>query len=82
MKMKKTIITTFACLGLIGFSSCTSFLDENPKSSITSAAYYETEAQAEANVNYLYRTGAPTRIGAGQGAYLGPFASVTGMLTG
>ena len=82
MKMKKTIITTFACLGLIGFSSCTSFLDENPKSSITSAAYYETEAQAEANVNYLYRTGAPTRLTNAGSAYVGPFASIPGMLTG
>ena len=35
-----------------------------------------------ANVNYLYRTGAIRQIASAPSAYLGSFATVTGMLTG
>ena len=82
MKLNKLLIATLACAGLIGFTSCDSFLDEDPKSSLTSSAYYKTEAQAWGNVNYLYRTGAPTRIAGAGSAYIGPWASVPGQLTG
>lgn len=82
MKLNKLIVATFACANLIGFTACNSFLDEDPKSSLTSSAYYKTESQAWGNVNYLYRTGAPTRLTNAGSAYIGPFASVLGQLTG
>ncbi len=57
-------------------------MDENPKSSLTAGSFYKTEAQAQANVNYLYRTGAPNKLTGAGSAYIGPFSSVTGNLTG
>jgi len=82
--MKNTMKKILACLsvGLLCMTSCDDFLDENPKSSITGGSYYTTEAQATANVNYLYRNGAPQRIAYASSAYLGPKASIPGMLTG
>lgn len=79
--MKKTIFALLT-LGFLGLTACDSFLDEEPKSSITSAAYYKTEAQATANVNYLYRSGATGRFSNAGSAYVGPNASINGMLTG
>ena len=78
--MKKIL----ACLsvGLLFLTSCNDFLEESPKSSLTDVDYYKTEAQATANVNYLYRNGAPQRIAYASSAYIGPKASVNGMLTG
>lgn len=67
---------------LIAFSACDSFLDEDPKSSLTDVSYYTTEAQAFSNVNYLYRSGAPRRISQASSAYVGPSVSINGMLTG
>lgn len=74
----------FVCLvlGLLLTTSCNDFLEESPKSAITDVDYYKTEAQATANVNYLYRNGAPGRISSASSAYIGPKASITGMLTG
>ena len=74
-------IATIACASLMSFTACSDFLDEDPKSSLTAGAFYKTEAQAESNINYLYRTGAPTQY-TSTGVYLGPFASLNGMLTG
>ncbi len=78
--MKKIFI--FLSLGLLLLTSCNDFLEESPKSSLTDVDYYKTEAQAEANINYLYRNGAPGRISNAGSAYIGPKASITGMLTG
>jgi hypothetical protein len=80
--MKNILTVAIACVCLIGFNACSDFLDENPKSSLTAGAFYKTEAQAQANVNYLYRTGAPNKLTGAGSAYIGPFSSVTGMLTG
>lgn len=80
--MKKILTTAIVCAGICCLTACSDFLDETPKSQLTSVAYYKTEAQALANVNYLYRTGAMTRIGSASSAYIGSFATVTGMLTG
>ncbi len=77
--MKKIIV--FLTLGLFYMTSCDDFLEESPKSSLTDVDYYKTEAQASENVNYLYRNGAGMRISS-TGAYMGPKASVTGILTG
>ena len=78
--MKKILVCL--SLGLLWLTSCNEFLDESPKSSLTDVDYYKTEAQAKANVNYLYRNGAPRRISQASSAYIGPKASITGMLTG
>lgn len=75
-------IVAIACACVTGFSACSDFLDEDPKSSLTAGAFYKTEAQAQANVNYLYRTGAPNRLTGAGSAYVGPFSSITGQLTG
>ncbi len=80
--MKKILITAIVCSGLMMFSSCNNFLDENPKSSLTLQDYYKTAAQATANVNYLYRNGAPTEYSNAGSAYVGPFATLPGMLSG
>jgi len=69
-------------MSLLFMTSCNNFLDESPKSALTEVDYYKTEAQATANVNYLYRNGAPRRISYASSAYIGPKASITGMLTG
>lgn len=78
----KKILYTILCGILLSMTGCNDFLDENPKSSITSADYYKTEAQALSNVNYLYRNGAPQSFSYAGSAYLGPNASINGMLTG
>lgn len=80
-KMRKILTIAILCVGLAGMTSC-NFLDENPKSSLTSVDYYKTAEQAEANVNYLYRNGAVMRIAQAPSAYIGPNASISGMLTG
>ncbi len=55
----KNILTTIVIAGIgCTITACSSFLDEEPKSKLTNVDYYKTEAQAQANVNYLYRNGA------------------------
>lgn len=80
--MKKILTIAMACAGLMSFTACNDFLDESPKSSLTNVDYYQTEAQAQSNVNYLYRTGAINQIASAPSAYIGCFASVNQMLTG
>lgn len=80
--MKNILTIATACAMLVGFSSCNDFLTEESKSELTAPDYYKTQAQAEANVNYLYRTGAPSVTTGAGSAYVGPFASITGQLTG
>lgn len=78
----KNIVFTILGFGILIFTACSKFLDENPKSEITSITYYQNEAQAEENVNALYRRGAPTLYGIATSAYYGPYATVNVMLTG
>ena len=59
--MKKILTTAILCAGLVGFTACDSFLDEDPKSSLTLDTYYKTSADIIGNVNYLYRDGAPDK---------------------
>src|SRR5690606_31265076 len=81
--MKNKILIRAIALGtLIYTASCSSFLDEDPLSTITSNTYYKTELQAEGNINSLYRRGAPTRYSSAGSAYIGPTASINSMLTG
>ena len=78
--MKKILTSIMACACLVGFSACDSFLDEEPKGTLTSNNYYLSQAHAEQNVNYLYRTGAPARL-TSTGAYAGSIAQIQGALT-
>ena len=79
--MKKILTSMVACACLVGFSACDSFLDEEPKSQLTTNSYYLSEAHAQQNVNYLYRTGVPSLLGA-TGAYAGSMQQCAGFLTG
>ena len=80
--MKK--ILTIAVLGatLAGFTACDSFLEEEPRSSMTNVAYNQTEEQMIGQVNYLYRNGVPDKLTNMGGAYRGSSISVQCMLTG
>ena len=80
--MKNILTIAIACAGLLSFSACNNFLDEEPRSTLTNVAYYKTQAQAEANVTYLYRTGAMNGITNFGNAYLPPFQGVQENLTG
>jgi len=80
--MKIYITGLLLIVGLLSFTSCSNFLDEEPKYSIPAKEYYKTETQARANVNALYRRGAPQRYSDAASAYVGPNASITSMLTG
>lgn len=82
MKIKNNILAVFACFGLLGFTACSDFLDENPKSTMTNVAYYKTQAQMESDVNYLYRTGAINAYIDFGTAYVASFASIQEELTG
>ena len=75
--MKKILTSVMACACLVGFSACDSFLDEAPKSQLTTNSYYMSEAHAQQNVNYLYRTGVPSLLGA-TGAYAGSMQQCSG----
>lgn len=79
--MKKILTTVMACACLVGFSACDSFLEENPKGTLTSNSYYESEAHALQNINRLYRLGVPNRISS-TGAYAGSIVQIQGALTG
>ena len=79
--MKKILTSMMACACLVGFSACDGFLDEEPRSELTSTNYYLSEAHALQNVNSLYRTGAPARLSS-TGAYQGSIAQIQGALTG
>src|SRR5690606_39280678 len=78
----KNIFIAMLCSSLFLMSGCKKFLDEAPRSGITLGFYYQTEAQAQENVNSLYRRGAPVRYGNAPSAYIGPTATVNTFLTG
>ena len=77
----RNIYIAILCSSLFVMSACNKFLDEEPRSGITLGFYYQTEAQAQENVNSLYRMGAPVRYGSAPSAYIGPTASVNTFLT-
>lgn len=80
--MKKIVTTAIFCVGLLSFSACTDFLEEEPKSDLTNVGYYSSPAQALSNVNFLYREGAVKRVAEATSAYVGNFSTVQGFLTG
>jgi hypothetical protein len=75
--MKKIFI--FLSLSLLIFS-CADFLDEEPRSSITTGQYFVKPQHAQSVVNSLYRIGAPTFQHA-SGAYSGSKAMIGGYLS-
>jgi len=78
----KDIAVTLLIGSSLTFAACESFLDEDPRSAVTSVAYYQNEAQAQGQINSLYRMGAPLRYASAGSAYVGPNASINTMLTG
>lgn len=79
MKNKLLIIIISLVIGTI--TSCSDFLDEDPRSSLTNAGFYKTGAQAEASVNILYRAGFPSMYNA-SGAYGGARMMYGGYVSG
>jgi len=78
----KNIAISLLTLSLLAFTGCQSFLDEDPRSTITLGFYYKDAAQAEENIISMYRMGAPVRYGVASSAYIGPTASINSFLTG
>lgn len=75
--MKKILI--LLSLGFLVFS-CADFLEEEPRSSITTGQYFTKQEHAQGVVNSLYRIGAPTFFHA-SGAYSGSRAMIGGYLS-
>jgi hypothetical protein len=61
--------------------SCESFLEENPKSAISTSAFFASAADGYAAVNILYRNGFPSYYNAG-GAYVAPNVAYGGYKSG
>ena len=78
----KNIVLALMLGGVLMTTGCEGFLDEDPRSSLTTGAYYKNAAQAEENINSMYRMGAPVRYGSAPSAHIGPTASISSMLTG
>lgn len=78
--MKKILLLSVCALFLL--SSCNSFLEEKPKSTLTLDDFNKTEAHFLGQANYLYRHGAILCISNAGTAYIGPFSTVPEMLTG
>lgn len=58
--MKKYIYTSIVSFLILGFASCSDFLDEEPKSNMDVSQYFKNGNQATAAVNKLYDSGLPT----------------------
>lgn len=82
MKTKNIVLGLMCGAAVLSFNACKSFLDEEPRSTVSRGVYYENEAQAIENINSMYRRGAPLRYGSAASAYIGPTASISTMLTG
>ena len=80
--MKKIFFSITALVaGLFLLSSCSDFMKESPRSALTYQDYFKTEAHVLGNLNYLYRSGAPTQF-ASTGAYDCSTVAYTSLLTG
>jgi hypothetical protein len=64
-----------------GLISCDSFLEENPRNSISTGAFFASSADGYAAVNILYRNGFPAYYNAGS-AYVGPNVMYGGYKSG
>ena len=77
--MKKISIYILAVTALV-LASCSKWLQEEPKTNSDGSMYSDVEYQSR--TNYLYRHGAVTQIASAGSAYIGPNASINGMITG
>lgn len=70
------------CMGILGFStSCSDFLEENPKSEVSTDQNFTQAAHARNAVNGLYRKGAPEFFG-NSGVYMPSTVTHGGFLSG
>ncbi|MDR2764372.1 MAG: RagB/SusD family nutrient uptake outer membrane protein [Tannerella sp.] len=76
--MKKILVLAACVLGIV---SCERFLEENPRSSISTSAFFASAADGYASVNILYRNGFPSYYNAGS-AYMGPNIAYGGYKSG
>lgn len=75
------IIIFVACTCLV-LASCNDFLEEKPKSLLSSRDFNKTEDQIRSNINGLYRRAAVTAHSSASSAYIGSAMTLPGMLTG
>ena len=80
MNMKK-IVFLIGIISVLGFISCNSFLEENPRSQRASKTNFSSAADGYAAVNILYRSGFPSFYNANS-AYRGPNVQYGGYLSG
>ncbi|MGZ5246312.1 MAG: RagB/SusD family nutrient uptake outer membrane protein [Flavitalea sp.] len=79
--MKNNIVLKIMTVLLLGssFSSCKKFLEENPKSNVTVANYYQTEGDAISAVNSIYAYLNSTSSGSTAGVYHSTFWVTAGL---
>lgn len=78
----KKIYKPIICLALLAsMASCSDFLDEEPKSEMSTEQYFASPEHAKAAVNRLYRSGVPSFYDSGS-AYAGPNIMLGGYLSG
>ncbi|HEX2534265.1 MAG TPA: RagB/SusD family nutrient uptake outer membrane protein [Chitinophagaceae bacterium] len=80
--MKQTITIkylAFLLLASASLSSCKKFLEENPRSSVTVANYYQTEGDAISAVNSIYAYLNSTSTGSTAGVYHSTFWVTAGL---
>lgn len=81
MEMKK-IFFGLMCVGLLNVStSCSDFLEEKPKSEMSTGQNFSAPSHAYNAVNALYRKGAPEFYGNG-GVYMPSTVTLGGYLSG
>ena len=80
--MKNILTITVALVGLMSFSACNDFLEENPRSSMATESLFRTQEGAEGAIYNLYRTGAVSNYVGFGSAYVNTFASLPEELTG
>ena len=64
------------------FCSCNDWLDEKPESILTKKDFNRTYQHFGGQVNILYRSGFIHQYSNANSAYMGPFGTITSMLTG
>ena len=79
-EMNKIMI--FAACACLALASCNDFLEERPKSLLSSRDFNKTEDQIRSNINGLYRRAAVTAHSSAGSAYIGSAMTIPGMLTG
>ncbi|WP_455637043.1 RagB/SusD family nutrient uptake outer membrane protein [Parabacteroides sp.] len=80
--MNKILIVGLMCMGVLGVStSCNDFLEESPKSEVSTEQNFSQASHAKNAVNGLYRKGAPEFFG-NSGVYMPNTSTHGGFLSG